>query len=67
MSDRNIADVRSDHNFIASKPSCSRRQSSSLHNNECMTNVESVVLTQRWTVRVGISFCNPNIISGKQL
>ncbi|CAI2292717.1 unnamed protein product [Caenorhabditis sp. 36 PRJEB53466] len=36
MSDRNIADVR--------------RQSSSLHNNECMTNVESVVLTQRWTV-----------------
>uniref|UniRef100_A0A8R1I2G4 BTB domain-containing protein n=1 Tax=Caenorhabditis japonica TaxID=281687 RepID=A0A8R1I2G4_CAEJA len=50
MSDRNIADARSDHNYLSSKPSCSRRQSSSLHNNECMTNVESVVLTQRWTV-----------------
>ncbi|PIC54797.1 hypothetical protein B9Z55_003901 [Caenorhabditis nigoni] len=48
MSDRS---GRSDHNYH-SKPSCSsgRRQSASLHGNECMTNVESVVLTQRWTV-----------------
>uniref|UniRef100_A0A1I7USY3 BTB domain-containing protein n=1 Tax=Caenorhabditis tropicalis TaxID=1561998 RepID=A0A1I7USY3_9PELO len=51
MSDRNIA-ARSEHNYLNTKPSCSgsRRQSAALHSNECMTNVESVVLTQRWTV-----------------
>ncbi|CAI5438431.1 unnamed protein product [Caenorhabditis angaria] len=54
MSHRSMVDARYDNSSIgisselSSRPSCSRRSSSI--NNECMTSVAPVVLTQRWTV-----------------